>query len=147
MKTLIILLLIAVSTLNAKEGLITMDFGYVRMRGRTHSDGLVILRNARKPVVCRMRKASDDERENAFVKWGEAVKDVFVIPVDDIGKAFLFFRENVEKDGTECRRGVAYILDYGGRWAKGVFSIRSLGWPENDVWGNYEFANMKDERK
>ena len=79
MKKLLFLVVLAAFSMaaTAKDGRLDMDFGYVRMRGRTHSDGLVILRDMRKPVICRMRKISDDERETAFVKWGEAVRDAF----------------------------------------------------------------------
>lgn len=112
----------------AKEGKIEMDFGYLKMRGRTHSDGLVILRDKKKPVVCRMRKINDDEREIAFVKWGEPSGNAFVMPVDGRGKLFLFVRDTFTRDGLESKKGIAYIMDMGGRWAKGIFTMYDLGW-------------------
>lgn len=114
----------------AKEGKIEMDFGYLKMRGRTHSDGLVILRDKKKPVVCRMRKINDDEREIAFVKWGEPTGNAFVMPVDGRGKLFLFVRDTFTRDGLESKKGIAYIMDMGGRWAKGIFTMYDLGWQE-----------------
>lgn len=125
----------------AKEGKIEMDFGYLKMRGRTHSDGLVILRDKKKPVVCRMRKINDDEREIAFVKWGEPGGDAFVMPVDGRGKAFLFVTQTLSRDGMERTEGVAYILDMGGRWAKGSFIMEDIGL--NEFKKNGEKAESK----
>ena len=124
----------------AKEGKIEIDFSYLKMRGRTHSDGLVILRDKKKTVICRMRKINDEERENAFVKWGEPSGNAFVMTGEERGRVFLFIRETASKDGMECHRGVAYLLDGGGRWARGIFSMRDLGWSGNDIWGNCGFA-------
>lgn len=114
----------------AKQGLIEMDFGYLRMRGRTHSDGLVILRDKKKPVVCRIRRINDEECEIAFVKWGEACIPAFVLPVDGRGKLFLFVTQTLSRDGMERKDGVAYIMDMGGRWAKGKFTMKDLGWED-----------------
>lgn len=139
-KLMMVLAAMACMVAAAKEGKIEISFDFVRMRGRMHSDGLVILRDKKKPVICRMRKLNDDERENAFVKWGEPSGNAFVMPVDGRGKVFLFVRETFSRDGLERKEGIAYILDMGGRWARGIFSMRDLGWSENDIWGNCGFA-------
>lgn len=126
-KLMMVLAAMACMVSAAKEGRIEISFDFVRMRGRTHSDGLVILRDAKKPVVCRIRKINDDERETAFVKWGEPDGNAFVMPVDGRGKVFIFVRETFSRDGLERKEGVAYILDLGGRWAKGKFIMEDLG--------------------
>ena len=126
-KLMMVLAAMACMVATAKEGKIEISFDFVRMRGRTHSDGLVILRDAKKPVICRIRKINYDERETAFVKWGEAGIQAFVLPVDGRGKAFRYVRETFSRDGLERKEGVAYILDLGGRWAKGKFTMEDLG--------------------
>ena len=126
-KLMMVLAAMACMAAPAKEGLLEIDFGYARLRGRTHSDGLVILRDAKKPVICRIRRINDEEREIAFVKWGEAGIPAFVLPVDGRGKLFLFVTHALSRDGMERKDGVAYLMDMGGRWAKGKFTMEDLG--------------------
>lgn len=124
----------------AKEGLIDIDLGYAKLRGRTHLDGLVIFRNGKTPVICRLRKATDGERKEALAKWGEKSENAVVMTGLEQGRIFLFVKESVWQDDSECKRGIAYLLDAGGRWEQGVFSMRDLFWNEKDIWGNYWFS-------
>ena len=63
-KLMMVLAAMACMAAPAKEGLLEIDFGYARLRGRTHSDGLVILRDAKKPVICRIRRMGEQDSQS-----------------------------------------------------------------------------------
>lgn len=147
MKQLIsILIAITAIALQAKEFDIDFQFSPTfRLAGRMH-DHLMILNHAGRRIVCRTGRATVHDR-NWLAEHPKDSSDALYTesaPMDGVGKVIMLMREECLLGGETCVRGIAYLVKNDGKWEKGVFAKRTLGWgkTESEIWEGYEFAQQ-----
>ncbi len=144
MKGIVIIVFAAFAAILAKEYLVDVHSPSIRISGRMH-DSVVVIRDGGCISVCRTRPMAVTERNWLALEPRDSGDKVLsrVMEVAGVGKVIMLPREIVlTKDETEeCWRGEAYIITKDGKWVKGIFSRRTLGWGkgEYDIWGDYSY--------
>lgn len=141
-KFLLIVIMAACSAMFAEEFRIDFQFSpTTKLAGRIHG-GLMILNDNGRRIVCRIRNSTVQERNwlAEYPKDSSQAMYMRTTVIDGVGKVLMLIREECLHNNEFCSRGVAYLIRTNGKWEQGVFSRRTLGWSERDVWGGYEFV-------
>lgn len=143
-KMLLLLLLAGYSAVFADEYRINFMFSAIfKLDGRIH-DNLMILNDDGRRIISRIRKATVRERNWLADGPKDSCFDMYmsVAEIDGVGKVLLLVREECQLYEETCVRGIVYLIKPDGKWQKGIFSKRTLGWGNTDgkIWGGYEFT-------